>query len=118
MLRFRKLPLAKKFIDKRRGKGNIKICRRNFFVSHCRKTSYTNPPVFHYFRISKTFMLQRVVSRFSVEYFCLTVPKFSVGKPFSVSLISGIEKVWIRGGGGGGGWSIKFLRRKFFVSGC
>ena len=28
------------------------------------------------------------------------MPKFFVGKPFSVSLISGIEKVWIRGGGG------------------
>ena len=28
------------------------------------------------------------------------MPKFSVGKPFSVSLLSGIEKVWIRGGGG------------------
>ena len=42
------------------------------------------------------------MSRFSTEYFCLTVPKFSVGKPFSVSLISGIEKVWIRGGGGVG----------------
>ena len=42
------------------------------------------------------------MSRFSVEYFCLTVPKFSVGKPFSVSLISGIQKVWIRGGGGFG----------------
>ena len=30
------------------------------------------------------------------------MPKFSVGKPFSVSLISGIEKVWMRGGGGVG----------------
>ena len=30
------------------------------------------------------------------------MPKFSVGKPFSVSLISGIEKVWIGGGRGGG----------------
>ena len=29
------------------------------------------------------------------------MPNFSVGKPFSGSLISGIEKVWIRGGGGG-----------------
>ena len=28
------------------------------------------------------------------------MPKFSFGKPFSVSLVSGIEKVWIRGGGG------------------
>ena len=57
MLCFRKIPLAKEFIDKRRGEGNIKICRRNFFVSHCRKTSYKNRPVFHYFRVSKTFML-------------------------------------------------------------
>ena len=43
------------------------------------------------------------MSRFSVENFCLTVPKFSFPKPFSVSLISGIEKVWIGGGRGGGG---------------
>ena len=27
--------------------------------------------------------------------FCLTVPKIFVGEPFSVALISGIEKVWI-----------------------
>ena len=32
------------------------------------------------------------VSRFSFEFFCLTVPKNSVGEPFSVSLISGVEK--------------------------
>ena len=32
------------------------------------------------------------------------------GESFNVSLISGIEKVWIRGGGG----SIKILRRKIF----
>ena len=62
----------------------------------------------------------REYQHFPSKNFCLTVPKFSVGKPFSVSLISGIEKVWIRGGGGGGGggWSIKILRRKIFVSGC
>ena len=57
------------------------------------------------------------MSHFSVENFCLTVPKFFVGKPFSVSLISGIEKVWIRGGGGGGGRIIKILCRRLFVSG-
>ena len=28
------------------------------------------------------------------------MPKFSVGESFSVSLISSIEKVWMRGGGG------------------
>ena len=37
------------------------------------------------------------VSRFPVDFFCLTVPKNAVGEPFSLSLISGIEKVWMRG---------------------
>ena len=31
-------------------------------------------------------------------FFCLTVQKIFVGEHFSVSLISGIEKVWLRGG--------------------
>ena len=29
------------------------------------------------------------------------MPKTSVGESFTVAIISGIEKVWIRGGGGG-----------------
>ena len=49
---------------------------------------------------------------FPSKKFCLTVPKSSVGESFTVALISGIEKVWIRGG------SIKIFRRKFFVSHC
>ena len=36
---------------------------------------------------------------FPSKIFCLTVPKISVGESFTVSIISGIEKVWIRGGG-------------------
>ena len=40
-----------------------------FFVSHCRKNSYRNPLVCYYFRVSKSFMLQKVMSRFSVENF-------------------------------------------------
>ena len=35
------------------------------------------------------------------KIFCLTVPKISTGESFTVALISGIEKVWIRVGGGG-----------------
>ena len=69
MLRFRKVPLAKKFKDKRgegrvssfsvektlahsgkrfrrRGGGSIKIFRRNCFVSHCRKFPLGNHLVF------------------------------------------------------------------------
>ena len=79
MLRFRKVPVAKKLTDKRRGGGEYQ--------------------------------------HFPSKIFCLTVPKFSVAKPFSVSLFSGIEKVWIRGGRGVGR-SIKIVRRKIFVSGC
>ena len=51
---------------------------------------------------------------FPSKTFSLTVPRIFVGKPFSVSLISGAEKVWIRGGGG----SVKIFRRKLFVSQC
>ena len=74
MLRFRKVPLAKKLTDKRRegGKGGV--------------------------------------SRLSVENFLSDSAEIFRGETFSVSLISGIEKVWIRGGR-----SIKILRRKFFV---
>ena len=77
MLRFRKVPLAKKLTDKRRerGKGGV--------------------------------------SRLSVENFLSDTAEIFRWETFSVSLISGIEKVWIRGGGGGR--SIKILRRKFFV---
>ena len=45
--------------------------------------------------------------------FFVSVPKISVGKSFSDSLISGTENVWRRGGGG-----IKILRQSFFVSQC
>ena len=35
------------------------------------------------------------VSRFSVENFCLTMPKISVGESFTVALNCGSEKVWV-----------------------
>ena len=59
MLCFRKFPVAKKIMDKRRGDNRD----------------------------------------FPSKFACLTVPKNFVGKPFSLSLISGIEKVWMRGWG-------------------
>ena len=37
---------------------------------------------------------------FPWKSFCLTVPKRFVGQFLTVAIISGIEKVWIRGGGG------------------
>ena len=106
VLRFRKVPLAKKLTDKRREgwKGGVSRLSVENFLSD-------SAEIFRWetFSVSLISSIEKVwirgggvgVSRFSVEYFCLTVPKFSFGKPFSVSLISGIEKVWIRGGGGG-----------------
>ena len=35
---------------------------------------------------------------FPSKIFCLTLPKISLGESFTVAIISGIEKVWIRGG--------------------
>ena len=55
---------------------------------------------------------------FPSKNFCLTVPKFSVGKPFSVSLISGIEKVWIRGGRVVGVVVSRFSEEKFLSQGA
>ena len=61
---------------------------------------------FRKFSVAKKFMDKGGggwgVSRFCSEFFCLTVPKNAIGEPFSLSLISGIEKVWMRGWGGGG----------------
>ena len=56
------------------------------------------------------------VSRFSVEnYLSDSAENFRrSGESFSVSFISGIDKVWIRVGGG----SIKIFRPIFFVSRC
>ena len=54
---------------------------------------------FSKFPVAKKFMDKRGGggSRFSVEFFCLAVPKNAVGGPFCLSLISSIEKVWMRG---------------------
>ena len=35
---------------------------------------------------------------FPLKIFCLTVPKIFVGEPFSVSLISGVEKIFASDG--------------------
>ena len=51
--------------------------------------------------VAKNFMDKREgeVSKIPLKNFCLTVPNNAVGKPFSLSLISGVEKVWMRGWG-------------------
>ena len=56
---------------------------------------------FRKFLVAKKIMDKREgkVSRFPSKVFCLTVPKNAVGEPFSLSLTSGIEKIWMRGWG-------------------
>ena len=51
---------------------------------------------FRIFLLTKKFMDKKEgeVSRFSFDFFCLTVPKNNIGEPFIVSLISGIEKFY------------------------
>ena len=72
-----------------------------------------NPLVFHLLRLPKKFAQEGVEYQdFLSKVFCVTVPKISVGETFFVALISGIEKVWIRGG------VIRIFRRKLIVSQC
>ena len=49
---------------------------------------------FRKFPVAKKFMDERgEYQGFPSKVFCLTVPKNFVGEPFSVSLISGVEKI-------------------------
>ena len=52
------------------------------------------------FSVAKKFMdISGGVSRFSVEHFLIhSAENFRRGEHFSVSLISGMENVWVRGG--------------------
>ena len=58
--------------------------------------------MFRYFRVSKNFKLQMVMSRFPVECFRLTVPKSFVEEPFSAVFqkSSASENVYGKEGGG------------------
>ena len=75
--------------------------RRKFFVSQCRIF-----PLGGILQCFINFEYQKSLDKrgggeyqdFPSNFFCLTVPKKFVGEPFSVSLISGTEKVWIGGG--------------------
>ena len=73
---------------------------------------------FRNFLAAKKFMDKREgeVSRLSFEIFCRTVSKNAVEEPFSLSLISGIEKVPIRELGEGG--VSRFSVQIFIVSKC
>ena len=82
LLGFRNFPVSKNFIDK---KGVITIFRR-IFLSHSTETFRRGTLL-----VSQNFWYGKIfgikggwvgISRFSVEYFCLTVPKHFVEETF------------------------------------
>ena len=83
--------------------GYVTILRLKFFVSQCRKISQRNLFVlcFRNLLVAKKFMDKKggECQSFLSKFFCLKVPKNFIGEPSSLSLISGIEKVWMRGWG-------------------
>ena len=98
--------------------GYVKMFRRKIFVSQnqklCRGTILRCVLESFRYRIN-LWMRSGGVSNSYVEFFCLTLSKTAVGELFSLSIISGIEKNWMRGWRG---WSVKTFRRKFPVSQC
>ena len=111
MLCFRKIPVAKKFMDKRRLEYHVFLSK--IFFSQCRKNQQGNPSVlcFGKLLVAKTFMDKKgEYQEFPLKCFCLTVPITFVGKPFSVSLVSGIESFYASEG------CITIFRRELFVS--
>ena len=104
----------RKMLGIREGAGITIFCQ-NYFVSQYRKFLQGNPSVlcFRKFPVANKFMDKKGggdYQDFPPKIFCLAVPKNFVGGPFSVSLISGIEKFYASEG------HVTIFRRKFFVS--
>ena len=85
-----------------RGWGRFKIFHQKFSVSHCRKTPYGNFSVlcFRIFPVVERILSKRARSFkfFCRIFFCLTKPKIPLGECFTVAIISGIEKLWLKEG--------------------
>ena len=98
-----------------RGGGSIKNFRRTTFSSQCRKNQQGDPSVlcFRKSLVAKIFMDKKgEYQEFPLKIFCLTVPKNFVAEPFSVSLTSGIEKLYASEG------YVTIFCRTFLVSQC
>ena len=94
MLCFRNFPVAEKIMDK---KGYVKVFRPITFFSQCRTLSKGNTSVlcFRNFAAAKKFMDEEgALKIFRRTFFCLRVPKKSVGEHFCAVFqkTSGSEK--------------------------
>ena len=95
VLCFRKFPVEKKFMDKR---GEVSRFSFEIFLSHSAEKFRWGTLlccVSENLRWRKSLWIRGGWGKyqdFPSKVFCLTVPKNFVGKPFSVSLISGVEK--------------------------
>ena len=85
--------------------GYFMIFYRKIFVSQSRKISYRNPSLlcFRKVLVATKFFDKKGggYQDFASKYFRLTVTKNAIGEPVNISLISGIENVWMRGWRGG-----------------
>ena len=98
----------------RRRREGVSWFSDEIFLSHSAEKFFA---VLQKFPVAKKFMdnggggdYQDVPSKI----FCLIVPEISVGEIFTVALISGTEKVWIRKGGGG--WVVSRFSIENFLS--
>ena len=77
----RKFLVVKKLMDKKGG-GEYQIFPCKIFRLTVPENFLGQTFRLSLFRVSKNFMLQKVMSQLSVDFFCLKVPRIFVGKPF------------------------------------
>ena len=111
MLCFRKFPVAKKFMDKRGG-GVSRFAVESFLSHSAEKFRRGTLQCVTNFGYRKISYFRELCHDFVSKIFCLTVPKNFVGEPFSVSLLSGIERFYASES------YVTILCRNFFVSQC
>ena len=88
-----------------------------FFFSHiAKKLRQGTRLCFRNFRVSKNFMPERGKSWFSIEFFCLTVPKNFVGEPFFSQNFWCRKYLCLSCGVGGG--RVSRFSVDFFISQC
>ena len=93
LLSFTKFLVSKKFMDKRGG-GVSRFSVKNFLSHSAEKFRRGTLQCVTDFGYRKVLCFRGLCQDFPSKVFCLTVPKNFVGELFSVSLISGTEKIY------------------------